>query len=227
MREIRYVTGLYYLFDTLRREHPGVLLDNCASGGRRIDFEMLRRALVLTRSDYLWDPNGQQCHSFGLARWVPITGIGAVSLDVYSVRSGLGNHFLLAADYGSRDPSVWGAVSRVADDFHELRRYFTGDFYPLGPYSTSGDAWMGWQFHRDDLGEGLVQVFRRQDCPDEARTFRLQGLDLSAEYVITDRDANTSQRMSGRALIEQGWTFRLPETRSAAVVTYRNAGATR
>jgi alpha-galactosidase len=28
MREIRYVTGLYHLFDTLRREHPGLLLDN-------------------------------------------------------------------------------------------------------------------------------------------------------------------------------------------------------
>jgi len=164
MREMRYVTGLYHLFDTLRRGHPGVLLDNCASGGRRIDLEMLRRALVLTRSDYLWDSIGQQCHTFGLAQWVPITGIGAACLDIYTVRSGLGSHFTLAADYGSRDPSVWGAVSRVVGEFHELRRYFTGDFHPLGPYSTSGDAWMGWQFHRDDLGEGLVQVFRRQDC---------------------------------------------------------------
>ena len=103
MREIRYVTGLYHLFDTLRREHPGLLLDTLASGGRRIDFEMLRRALVLTRSDYLWDPTGQQCHTFGLAQWVPITGSGA-SLDVYSTRSGLGSHFTLAADYRSREP---------------------------------------------------------------------------------------------------------------------------
>ncbi len=227
MREIPYVTGLYHLFDTLRREHPGLLLDNCASGGRRIDFEMLRRALVLTRSDYLWDPIGQQCHTLGLAQWVPITGIGAASLDVYSARSGLGSHFSLAADYGSRDPSVWGAVARDVAEFQELRRYFTGDFYPLGPYSTSGTAWMGWQFHRDDLGEGLVQAFRRQECPDKVRKFRLQGLDSSAEYVVTDRDANLSLRMSGRALMEQGWTFRLPEKRSAAIVTYRNAGATR
>ncbi len=34
MREIRYVMGLYHLFDTLRGEHPGLLMDTCASGGR-------------------------------------------------------------------------------------------------------------------------------------------------------------------------------------------------
>ncbi len=227
LREIRYVTGLYHLFDTLRREHPGLLMDTCASGGRRIDFEMLRRALVLTRSDYLWDPTGQQCHTFGLAQWIPITGIGAASLDVYSTRSGLGSHFTLAADYESSDSSVWDAVSRVVGEFRELRRYFTGDFYPLSDYSTSNNSWMAWQFHRDDLSEGLVQAFRRQDCPDKSAEFRLHGLDALAEYIITDRDTNRSLRRSGRALMERGLTFHLPQKRSAAIVTYRKIGAAR
>ena len=113
IREIRYVSGLYDLFDTLHKEHPALLLDNCASGGRRIDLEMLRRALVLTRSDYLWDPIGQQCHTYGLAQWIPITGIGAASLDRYSCRSGLGSHYTLAADYRSQDPETWKAIART------------------------------------------------------------------------------------------------------------------
>jgi alpha-galactosidase len=121
MREIRRVTGLYELFDRLRQDHPGLVLDSCASGGRRIDFEMLRRALVLTRSDYLWDPIGQQCHTSGLARWVPVTGIGAASLDAYSARSGLGSHFALAADYLSDDPAAWAAIARVVAECRELR----------------------------------------------------------------------------------------------------------
>jgi alpha-galactosidase len=35
MREIRYITGLYDFWDHLRLRHPRLLIDNCASGGRR------------------------------------------------------------------------------------------------------------------------------------------------------------------------------------------------
>ena len=224
MREIRYVTGLYHLFDTLQRDHPGLVLDTCASGGRRIDFEMLRRALVLTRSDYLWDPTGQQCHTFGLARWIPITGIGAASLEPYNARSGLGSHFALAADFFSQDPAVWASVARVVGEFRALRRLYTGDFYPLGPYSTANDVWMAWQFHRPDRGEGVMQAFRRQDSRAEAATYRLRGLDGASEYQVTDHDTPGVRTMTGRTLMDQGLTVHLPKKPSAALFTYRKAG---
>ena len=41
MNEIRYIVGLYEYFDALRSEHPHLSIDSSASGGRRIDFEML------------------------------------------------------------------------------------------------------------------------------------------------------------------------------------------
>jgi alpha-galactosidase len=225
MREIRYVSGLYHLFDTLRRAHPGLVVDTCASGGRRIDFEMLRRALVLTRSDYLWDPTGQQCHTFGLARWVPITGIGAASLDAYSTRSGLGSHFALAADFLCDDPAIWTAVSRIVAEVRTLAHLYTGDFYPLGPYSTANDAWMAWQFHRGDRGEGLVQAFRRQNSPVDTVTFRLRGLDPGGAYAVHDREG-TTRTVSGRTLMDDGLSVRLPSKPAAAIVTYRQVGPT-
>jgi alpha-galactosidase len=160
IREINYVTGLYDFFDSLRQQHPELLIDTCASGGRRIDFEMLRRALVLTRSDYLWDPTGQQCHTYGLAQWIPITGIGAASVDRYACRSGLGSHFVLAANFFSQQPVDWQAIERVFAEHKSLKHLYTGDFYPLGSYSTTNDTWMAWQFHRADLNQGVVQVFR-------------------------------------------------------------------
>ena len=43
INEIKYIMGLYDFLDTLLIEYPNLLIDNCASGGRRIDFEMLRR----------------------------------------------------------------------------------------------------------------------------------------------------------------------------------------
>jgi len=224
INEIRYVTGLYDFFDALKRDHPRLLLDTCASGGRRIDFEMLRRALVLTRSDYLWDPIGQQCHTYGLAQWIPITGIGSDSPDRYKCRSGLGSHFALAADFYSKDPAVWESAARAVKEFKAVQRFYTGDFYPLGPYSTATSAWMGWQFHRSDLDEGLVQAFRRQDSPAASATYRLCGLEPAATYAVTDLDDPRPAKMTGRELIERGLTIRLPQKPGAALLTYRRIG---
>jgi len=71
MREIKYVTGLYSFWDALRQRFPNLLIDDCASGGQRIDFEMQRRSAVLWRSDIAWDPTANQCISLGLSQWIP------------------------------------------------------------------------------------------------------------------------------------------------------------
>ena len=52
MAEMRFVEGLYAFWDELRRRHPGLLIDNCASGGRRLDLETIGRSVALWRTDY-------------------------------------------------------------------------------------------------------------------------------------------------------------------------------
>ncbi len=220
MREIRYVTGLYDFFDTLQREHPALLLDNCASGGRRMDFEMLRRSLVLTRSDYLWDPIGQQCHTYGLAQWIPITGIGAASTDAYSCRSGLGSHFVLAADFYSQNPDLWDSIRRIMREHATLKELYRGDFYPLGSYSTASDTWMAWQFHRTDSQQGIVQAFRRPGSDEKTVVYRLCGLEADGRYTLENLDSGESHAKSGRELMEQGLRVTLPDRPSAAVFVY-------
>lgn len=46
--EIRHIEGLYKLWDELRQEFPNLIIDNCSSGGRRIDMETISRSLPLT-----------------------------------------------------------------------------------------------------------------------------------------------------------------------------------
>ena len=59
-----------------------MLIDSLRSGGRRNDLETLRRAVPLLRSDYQsfqGDPGyaaGNQCHTYGLASWLPYFGAG-------------------------------------------------------------------------------------------------------------------------------------------------------
>ena len=72
--EVRYVTGLLEYWDELHRRHPDMLMDECASGGRRNDIDSLRHSVPLTRSDYLLEPVepiSQQMQTLGIARWIP------------------------------------------------------------------------------------------------------------------------------------------------------------
>ncbi len=96
MTEIRYVEGHYAFWDELCRRHPGLWIDNCASGGRRIDIETLSRALPLWPSDFsdtiglrfgLGLHVGDQVINAGLARWVPLFGGGVWNFSPYGIRS--------------------------------------------------------------------------------------------------------------------------------------------
>ena len=221
MNEIKYITAFYDYFDTLAREHPGLLLDNCASGGRRIDFEMLRRSLVLTRSDYLWDPVGQQCHTFGLAQWIPLTGIGAASINPYECRSGMGAHYSLALNTTACDAAGWKSINDFMTRYRAIRPLFQGDFYPLTPYGKEPYQWLAYQFNRADLKEGVVQVFRRAECAEDTWTGVLYGLDPRRKYTFTDWDGGQPQIMTGRQAMENGLTVHLKEKPMAGVVVYK------
>ena len=87
--QIRHVTGLLAFWDELRRRHPALLIDCCASGGRRNDLETVRRAVPLWRSDGNGDPLGEQGHTYGISFWLPYSGSGIPPTDVYTLRSGM------------------------------------------------------------------------------------------------------------------------------------------
>ena len=68
--EIRHIEGLYAFCDELLARHPDLLIDNCSSGGRRLDIETASRSVPLWRSDFQcypdFDPSHQgQTHGLG------------------------------------------------------------------------------------------------------------------------------------------------------------------
>ena len=73
MSEIKGIMGLYSYWDELRKRHPGLQIDNCASGGRRLDIETMSRSVALWRSDCAGQPLAEQFHTQGLMPWVPLT----------------------------------------------------------------------------------------------------------------------------------------------------------
>ena len=217
--EIRYITGLYEFFDALLADHPDLLIDNCASGGRRLDFEMQRRALALWRSDLCWEPTAEQCMTHALSLWLPLHGVGSISLDPYDFRSGMGSNISLPLKF--HDPSIWQDAARLLNEYKSVRDLFAGDFYPLTPYSAADTVWMAWQFNRVDLGEGLLQAFRRTGSDIDTHIFRLRGLDAQATYQVEDLDGENTAKISGVTLMKRGLEVRVNGRPGAAAITYR------
>ena len=50
--QYRYVQALYRIFDDIARNHPDLLLENCAAGGGRLDLGMLRRTHFSAVTDF-------------------------------------------------------------------------------------------------------------------------------------------------------------------------------
>ena len=78
--EIKHIMGLYRLWDALLERFPHLIIDNCASGGRRIDIETLRRSVPLWRSDAQcsanYPPEWAQVHNMTFSAWMPYSGTG-------------------------------------------------------------------------------------------------------------------------------------------------------
>jgi alpha-galactosidase len=218
--EIRYVEGFLAYWDELRRRHPNMLIDTCASGGRRNDLETLRRSVPLLRSDYILEPLAQQCHTYGISFWIPFYGTGINSTDPYVFRSQMCPHTTDCYDMRNRDLD-YESLRRLYNQWREVAPYMLGDYYPLTPYSLENDVWMAWQFDRPDLGAGMVQAFRRPGSFYEAARFPLRGLDPDATYVVTNLDGGAPQQMTGRELMDEGLAVALAHRPNAAVITYR------
>ena len=79
---------------------------------------------------------------------------------VYNVRSHYCPAFGFCADV-RREGIDWDQFRKLTEEWRTISQCLLGDFYPLTPYTLAEDAWIAWQFHRADTGEGVVQVFRR------------------------------------------------------------------
>lgn len=216
--ENHYVTGYLAYWDELLRRHPNMLIDTCASGGRRLDLETLRRSVPLLRSDYIFEPVGQQGHTYGLSFWVPFQGTGCRDMDPYHVRSIFGSSINSCWDV-RRDDLDYATARKLLTEWREIAPAFLGDYTPLTDYTLSEKQWIAWQFAEGDWG--VVQAFRHAESPYESARFQLSGIDPQAKYEIKDYDAAKPKVVDGRTLLREGLLVTLKQQASAATIRYR------
>ncbi len=210
IEENHYVTNLYRFLDTLLAVNPGLIIDNCASGGKRIDLEMSRRSVPLWRSDYNCASSdgslppdieeATQAMTYGLSFWLPLHGTGVGGEQTRYRRM--------------------SAIVPCAQQagFSDVRRFMEQNYFPLIPGGTRTDRWHAMQFGSAEAGAALV--YRRCQAAESCRV-TFSGLIPAAEYTVYDRDTPGSAfTATGESLMREGIAVTVPEAPGAAVWMY-------
>jgi alpha-galactosidase len=228
LAENRWVQGFYDYWDSLLAARPGLLIDNCAGGGHRIDLETCARSIPLWRSDTGCSPgnsDGDQTQSAGLSRYVPLNTVGCHSPLPYDVRSTATSGLIAQWDLHRPDFDRELAKSSMAEA-KRFQEFWLGEMHPLIPPSPGSERWHALQLHREDLKAGIILVFRRGESPQQQATLEPQCLRSDETYEVTFVDEERCEnvrRARGEDLRREGIQIELRRPRSSVIVYYRVA----
>lgn len=215
--ENHYITNLYRFLDYLCENIDGLIIDNCASGGKRLDLEMTYRSIPFWRSDYncavhydLFEAT--QSQSYGISFWLPISGTALNMQSEYSARSGVTP--LMLTDFFANTVPHYNLCK-------EQREFMADYYYPLDFGSFDKNKMLAMQYSAYDALSGTAFVYKRADVTDEEYTVKLNGLIPSQTYNVYDIDSpETVYSLSGKELMNEGLTLTLPEGEKVIILMF-------
>lgn len=233
--EAKHIAGVYRFLDDMRARFPDILQENCASGGRRIDVEMIARAHTYCRSDYSIGRKPKdaafilgQNATLNLIPYLPFQGceFNCVPVgDDYAAFSIISSGTVITpSDFDggilrrkiTADETAW--FKKVFAVAVRMRPFYLGDFHPLtSETGASDDVWCAWQCDRPDLQAGFAIFFRRGAATEASRTFELGEIAPFAKYEVGIYDGST-KTVTGSEL--KDWTVKL-KPRAFQLVFYR------
>ena len=207
LTQIRYLQGEYEFFDRLRQKYPDLWIESCASGGRRIDLETIRRAHTFWKSDETNDLAVARFHQTGGNQFLPGVLLNT-NLPGWCQATRFDSTACSAVPWVfpwiGRDwtPRRGGGFRQATAAFKTVRHLLNKDYYPLFPQALSPSQWVGWEFNDPAVGEGFLVVLRPAQSSYKAAEVRLHGVDARKTYRISRVDDGRTSTATGRQLLE-------------------------
>ncbi len=240
-----HVQGLYEVLDYLREQFPDLIVENCASGGNRMDYALMRRTDIAWLSDET-DPSYRvRYHLAGASYAFPPEYLNTWLVDSPTESLGEGAD---AADFRawlrSRMMGAFGISTPIADWPPEMRTtaaieiaqykiirpiIANGQLYRLLPQTdlaypvleppSSPDAA---EFLNPGENRGVVFLFHGQ-IPWQQRRLTLKGLDPETLYEITSADRTISMIRTGEQLMTVGIRFHYEANQPSSLLLINQA----
>ena len=200
------------MLDTLKQDNPGLMIDNCCSGGKRLDIEMSKRSIPLWRTDYnCMDGEGNskedileatQAQTYGISFWLPYNGTCAYVEGEYADRT-----------------NIISCSQRLG--YQDVRPYMVGNYYPLTYGGLDTTKYLAMQFD-ENAEEGMALIYKRENVEENKYTLKLNGLDPNKTYVLHDYDSpEATFELTGKALMEEGTELTINDTPKAVIIVYK------
>lgn len=228
INEMKHIEGLYRLWDTLKEDFPGLFIDNCASGGRRLDFETMRRAAPMWRCDipcrpateenhtYTWNQNqtlvlSEYLQYHACASWEPIA---------YHMRSAATAGLACTFDILNPEYDYERARKAVGEAVRLGTKYVGYDFYPMSDFTLDETGFAAWRYENEK--GGCIYIFRRNECKENAYVIKLPAVCKNATYTltITDEDYNMTERTASGSELAEGFMYIIDDVCKSAVIEY-------
>ncbi|AZN39989.1 alpha-galactosidase [Paenibacillus albus] len=241
-----HYNGYYSVLRDIRAKHPEVILENCSSGGLRIDLGIMQQ----THTTFLSDPDYPE-HSLQVF-WGATTMLAPdVCLHWSYSEFCWKNDFQLfnphdvnlkpyQFDYYTRIAMLRGfgisqklpempewMKARLAHHIEvyksEVKPFVLGaDLYRLTGQPRrggKGDRWSGFQYSMPQGDEQLLFVFRLPGG-EASRAIRLQALEMDAAYELTwlSGEGKKAVQLAGSSLLKDGIVFDSLEVEESALI---------
>jgi alpha-galactosidase len=224
--------GYYRTLERVRKDFPAVVLENCSSGGLRIDLGMLRRTDLTFLSDPDWPVHDLQIFWGASTMLAPDTllhwsfsewrmpepppyqtfnprdpKLTTTQLDYYTRISMLG---VYGFSQKLPDLPAWVAerLKTHTQIYKSQVRRFVGeaDLYRLTTQprrSGDGERWCAFQYSLPDGSEHLLFVFRLPGAEGQ-HSIRLCDLEPQRIYTLEGFEDEMAMQLSGSELMENG-----------------------
>ncbi|MBC7745506.1 MAG: alpha-galactosidase, partial [Flavobacterium sp.] len=230
---IRYVNNVYRLVDSLRKEFPDVWLENCSSGGGRVDLGMFSRMDVVWASDNI-DPLDRIFIQYGYLSAFPantmVSWTGKENWHDNNYPLDFRFNVAMSGVLGiGNDITKWGngeveTASRKITEYKSIRNVTqNGTLYRIASPFTSARSSL--QYVSDDKSETVVFCYQLADqlkgssaFPVVSEQLKLQGLNAKATYTV--KAGNDKKTYTGEELMQNGITWPVKGTFNSIILSF-------
>lgn len=235
----RHVENLYAMFDRLRKQFPKVIFQNCAGGGGRLDYGILRRFDTTELSDWMRAPRGLKIlngmtwllppeillRTFGTE--VPdLAGDGDVESQLAMIQMSLPIFRGIAPSLTELNPLLRDKIRSGVELYKKkLRPIMRGSrvyhHTPLTEYYTQ-TPWVVLEYATPDAQRAMATLFRTSNFEDPVYRFVPRGLDASRNYAVTFKNRGDTVEMSGLKLMQEGVAVRLETAGTSEMLLFNS-----
>jgi alpha-galactosidase len=230
-----HVKGLYDVLGTLRERYPDLLIENCAQGGNRADFGMLR----YTDTAWMDDRTGPSAHvrhnleglsaffppayllSFAIDEGEePLAGGADVPLYLRSRMPGILGLTYRGADLAESDQAQLAAEIGRYKVIREVERNAIATLLTGQASPEDAPPWDALQHVNASTGDGIVFAFQNDGGTHEIAV-RPRGLTPDATYTVSTLEGDPVGSMRGDELMTDGLTIEESYASAARVFVLR------